>query len=76
MSDLQAADKRERRYLTAIGDFGKLALEELDVGFESIPRPHFGREGVVATPLGFLTSSILCEEGLGDFYKVMERARW
>jgi len=30
----------------------------------------------VATPLGFLVSSILCEEGLGDRYDVVERAGW
>ena len=29
----------------------------------------------MATPLGFLTSSILCEEGFGDRREIGERAR-
>ena len=30
----------------------------------------------MATPLGFLMSSILCEEGVGDLREVVERVRW
>ena len=64
VSGLQPADKYERRYLlTAIEDLGKLAMEEIDVGFCTISWPHFDGEEMVGTPLGFLTSSILYEEG-------------
>ena len=72
MSDLQHTDKCERRYLlTIIGDSGELVLEEIDVGFEAIPWPHFDRDEVMTTPLGFLTSNILCEEGLGNLREVV-----
>jgi len=77
VSDLQSADKRERRYLlTTIGDLGELALGEIDVGFEAIFWAYFDRKEVVTTPLGFLASSILCEEGLSDLCEVVERAGW
>ena len=77
MSGLQPADKRKYRYfLPVAGDFGKLALEEVDIRFEAISWPYFDREEVMATPLGFLASSILREEGLGDLREVVEKARW
>ena len=77
VSDLQPADKRERRYLlTSIGDLDELALEEIDVEFGAISWPLFDREEVVATPLGFLTSSILYEECLSDLCEVVKRAGW
>ena len=61
MSDLHSTDKHDHRYLlTAMGGLGELSLEEIDVGFEAISWLHFDGE-VVATPLGFLVSSILCE---------------
>ena len=76
MSDLQPADKSEHRYLlTTIGDLSELALEEIDVGFETISSPHFDGE-VVTTPLGFLASSISCEEGLSDHSEIVERSGW
>ena len=39
-------------------------MEELDIIFEAISWPHFDREKMMATPLGFLASRILREEGL------------
>ena len=76
MSDLQHTCKCERRYLLIIiGDFGELALEEIDVGFEAIPWPHFDGDEVMTTPLGFLTSDIFCEEGLDDLLEVVKRVR-
>ena len=61
--------------LIAIGDLGELTLEEINVGFEAIFWPHFDGKKVVATLLGFLASSILCEESLCDLQEVVERAR-
>ena len=77
VSDLQLADKRERIYLfIAIEDLGKLTLTEIDVVFEAISWPHFDIEELVATPFDSLASSILCEEGLNDLCKVIERVGW
>ena len=71
MSGLQPADECECRYFfTAIGDLGELVLKEVDVGFEAISWPHFDGDEVMTTPLGFLTSSILCEEGFVTFEKL------
>jgi len=67
VSDLHPADKRKCKHLTTIGDLGKLALEEVDVGFEAISRPHPDREEMMTTPLGFLASDVLFEEDLSDF---------
>jgi len=36
VSDLQSADERECRYFTAVGNFGKLVLEEVDVRLEAV----------------------------------------
>ena len=72
--DLQPADKCECCYLlTTVGDLGELALEEIDVGFEAISWPQLDREKLVTTPLGFLASGVLCEEGLGDLQEVVEK---
>ena len=77
MRNLQPADECACRYLlTTVGDLVELALEEIDVGFEAISRPYLDREKVVTTPLGFLQSGILCEEGLGNLREAVERARW
>jgi len=77
VSGLQPTDECVCRYfLTAIEDLGELILEEVDVGFEAISWPHFDGEEVMATPLRFLASSILCEEGFGDLREIMERVRW
>jgi len=67
VSDLQPADECECRYfLTLIGDLGELVLKEVNVGFKAISWPHFDVEKVMATPLGFLASNILCEESFGE----------
>jgi len=77
VSDLQPADECEYKYfLIAIGDLGELVLQKIDVRFEASFWPHFDGEDVMAIPLGFLASNILCEEGFGDLRKVVERARW
>ena len=60
VSNLQPADECECIYfLTAIGDLGELVLKKVDVKFEAIFCSYFDREEVMATPLGFLASSIL-----------------
>jgi len=67
MGDPQPADECECRYfLTAIGNLGELVLKEVDVGFEAIFWPHFDGKKVMVTPLGFLASSILCEDDFDD----------
>jgi len=77
VSDLQSANKRERRYfLTILETVVSWFWKKIDVGFEAISWPHFDGEEVVATPLDFLASSILCEEGLSDLCEVVERAGW
>ena len=53
-----------------------MALEEIDVGFEAIFWSHFDGKEVVDTSLGFLSSIILCEKGLGDLCEVVERVVW
>ena len=76
MRDLRPTNKHDRRYLAAIEGLGELALEEINVGFDAISWPHFNGEEVVATPLGFLVSIILCEEGIGGLCEVVERSGW
>jgi len=77
VSDLRSTDKGECRYLlTVVGDLGKLVLEEIDIELEAVSRPHPDGEEVVATPLGFLASYVLCEEDLGDLQEIVERAQW
>ena len=67
VSDLQPADECECRYLLIIvRDFGQLALKEVDIGLEAIPRLHLDREEVMAAPLGFLVRGVLYDEGIGD----------
>ena len=67
MSNLQPADECECEHLLiTIEDLGKLVLKEVDVGLQVIFRPHPNREEVMTTPLGFLMSGVLCEEGLGN----------
>ena len=77
MSDLKFVDEHECRYLlTIVGDLGELVLKEVNVRLEAVSQPHPDGEGVVTTPLGFLTSGILCEEGFGDLQEAVERTRW
>jgi len=60
---LQPTDEYKCQYLlTTVGDLGELALKEIDVVIEVISWPHLDGEEVVTTPLGFLASSVLCEE--------------
>ena len=55
VSDLQPADECERRDLfTAIRDFGKLALKDVDVRFETVSLPHLDEEEVMVILLGLL----------------------
>jgi len=63
-------------FLSAVGDFGELALEEVDIKFEVISWPHFDEEEVVTSALDFLASSILCEDDLDGLQEVVERAGW
>ena len=42
------ADECECRYLlTTVGEFGQLALEEVDVGLEAVSGPHLDKEEVM-----------------------------
>ena len=76
MSDLQPADKCERRdLLTTVENSGQLALEENNVRLlEAISRSHRDRVKVVVTSLGCLARGVLREEGLCDFQEVVESA--
>ena len=72
---MQSTDERKCRYLLiTIGVLGKLVLEEIDVGVEAISRPHPEGEEMVTTSFGFLTSGVLCEEGLSNLREVVESA--
>ena len=67
VSDMQSTNVRECKYLlTTVRDLTELVLEGVDVRFEAISQPHPEGEEEVTTHLGFLTSGVLCEEGLGD----------
>jgi len=50
-------------------------MEEIDIGLEAVSQPYPDGEEVMATPLGFLVSSVLHEKGLGDLQKVAERTQ-
>ena len=51
--DLQSADEHECRCIfIVVENFGKLALEVADVGFEIVTMPHFDGEEVVIVLLG------------------------
>ena len=77
VSDMQSTNECKCRYLLiTVEDLGKMVLEEVDVRLESVSRPHPDGEKVLTTPLGFMVSGILCEEGLGDLQEVVERAQW
>ena len=64
MKDLQPADAREcRDILTAVGNFGELALEEAGIKFEVVALPHFYGE-MMAILLGLLTRGVLVRNAL------------
>ena len=72
MSDLQPADECECRYLfTIVRDFGKLALKEVDVGFDTASLPHLDGEEVIVI-LGLLARGVLGEKRLSHLRKVVE----
>ena len=71
---LQPADEHKYRdVLTAVGDFGELALEE-DVKFEVVALPHLNEEEVTAVLLGLPAGGILSEECFSDLLEAVERA--
>jgi len=75
--NLQPADECECRYiLTAVENFGQLALEVTDIGLEVVILPYFDREKVVVVLLGLLTRGILSEECIGYLLEVVERMWW
>ena len=77
VSDMQSTNECKCRYLLiTVEDLDKMVLEEFDVRLEAVSRPHPDGEKVLTTPLGFMVSGILCEEGLGDLQEVVERAQW
>jgi len=49
-------------------------VQEVEAVFVAISWPHFDGAKMVAAPLGFLASRILCEGGLGDLWEDVERA--
>jgi len=64
--NLQPTDEREcRDILTAVGDFGKLALEEVDVWFEVVSPPYIDREKMIVVLLGLMARDVLSEERFG-----------
>jgi len=71
---LQQANECEcRDILTAVGNFGHLALEVTDVGLEAITLPHFDAQEVVVVPFDFSTRGILIEERFDDLLEGVER---
>ena len=74
MRDLQSADLCEcRGVLTAVGNFGEMALEEASVGFEAITLPHFDKEEVLVVLLSLLTRGVLSEEYFNYLFEVVEK---
>ena len=74
MSDLQPTDERDCTELfTAIKDFGKLTLKEVDVGFDVVTLSHFDGEEVMAILLSLLARGILGNNCFGHLRKVVER---
>ena len=74
VSDLQPTDECERRDLfTTIRDFGKLALKEVDVGFEAVFLPHLNGEEVMAILLDILVRGVSGKKCFSHLYKVVER---
>jgi len=60
---MHSTDERECIYiLTAVGNFGQLALKVADVGLEAVTLPYFDREKVVVVLLGLPARGILSEE--------------
>ena len=63
VSNLQPTDECERRDLfTAIRDFDKWALKEVDVRFEAVSLPHLDREEMMVILLGLLARGVLCKK--------------
>ena len=74
MRDLPPTDESERRdILNAVGNFGKLAMEVVDVGLEIVILPYFDEEKMVIVLLGFPAGDVLSEECLGYLLKVVKR---
>jgi len=74
VSDLQPTDECERRDLfTTIRDFGKLALKEVDVGFEAVSLPHLNREEVMVILLDLLARGVSDKKCFSHLCKVVER---
>ena len=74
LSNLQAADECENNDLfTAIRDFSKLTLKEVDVGFEIIFLPHLDGEKVMVILLGILARCVLGKKHFDHLCKVAER---
>ena len=59
----------------AIRDFGKLALKEVDVGFEVVLLPHLDVEEVMAIFLSLLVRG-LGKKHFGHLYKVVKIVWW
>jgi len=72
--DLQPTDKHEcRDVLSAVGNFGQLALKVADRRFKATTLPHIDGEKMVATLLSLLARCALGEEHFGHLLEVVER---
>ena len=74
MRDLESADERKYRYaFTAIGNFGKLDSEVVDVGLEDIPLPHSDGEEVMVVLLNVSARDVLSEKHPSYLLKAVKR---
>ena len=71
---MQSADECEcRDILTAIRDFGQLALEVSNLGLEAVTLPHLNNEKMLIVLLGFPASCVLGEECSCHLFEVVKR---
>jgi len=62
MSNLQAIDESKGdNFLSTIGDFDELILEEIKIRLEVVSLPHFVGEEVVVFPISILAGGVLGE---------------
>jgi len=72
--DLQLADKREcRDVLSAVGNFGQLALKVANIRFEATTLPHIDGEKMVVPLLSLLARCVLGEEYFGHLLVLAQR---
>ena len=73
VGDLQPAGERNSNHIIiAVIHQGHLALEIIDVVFETLPGIHLDREEVIDIFLQLSSGSILVEEGLLHLFKTLK----